>query len=172
MWLFDKLEWRVINAYKKDVKKIPVWKKRGCLVEVLLACVQTPPPPLRILRRGGRGLYFLKPICAWLRHCLTPKEDGSPTQWEGIWFSLLDILLRTTLSSLMSKNILRFSAWASQVRPKSAMRLRPCALHFYRSSLAPRDFVKSRWRGILNSTSRIRTAIYLGQWQPCTAIWP
>ena len=59
-------EWRVINAYKKDVK-IPVWKKRGCLVKVLLACVQTPPPR-RILRRGGRGLYLYKPICAWLRH--------------------------------------------------------------------------------------------------------
>lgn len=32
-------------AYKKGtVKEIRVWKKRGCLVEVWLACVQTPLP--------------------------------------------------------------------------------------------------------------------------------
>lgn len=60
-----------------------------------------------------------------MTHCPTPKEDGRPRQWEGIWFSFLEILLRTTLSSLMSKNIGRFSAWTPQVRPKSAMRLRP-----------------------------------------------
>ena len=46
----------------------------------------------------------------------------------------------------MSKNMVRFSSWAPQVRPKSAMRLRPCALHFYGSSLAPRVIVMSRRR--------------------------
>lgn len=32
------------------------------------------------------------------------------------------------------------------MRPKSAMRLRPCALHFYGSSLAPRVIVMSQMR--------------------------
>ena len=74
-------------AYKKVVKEIPVWKKRGCSVNVLLACVQTPSPQDPEARGGG--------VCTHrnqsLRLTLTPKKDGSPTQWEGIWFSFLDI---------------------------------------------------------------------------------
>ena len=73
-------------AYKKVVKEIPVWKKRGCSVKVLLACVQTPSPQDPEARGEGSVLIETN-----LRMTLTPKKDGSPTQWEGIWFSFLDI---------------------------------------------------------------------------------
>ena len=92
-------------AYKKGVKEIPVWKKTGMLSKSFTSLCADPLPSGSWGEGGG--------VCTHRNQSANdsdPKRRRFSNTVRRYLVSASRVLLRTTLSSLISKNIVRFSA--------------------------------------------------------------